>query len=84
MTGNSDGKRVRVSAPVKNARDFMNPTVPEVMRQITGPEERKALCEAFLKASQPAPTAEPLDWMESTTPKRWRFGREEVTYDWGE
>ena len=53
-------------------------------RQLAGPEERKALREAFLRASQPAPTAEPLDWMESPTPKRWRFGSETVTYDWGE
>jgi len=54
-------------------------------RQLAGPEERKALREAFLRASQATPTAEPLDWMESPTPKHWRFGNgEEVTYDWGE
>lgn len=53
-------------------------------RQLAGPEERKALREAFLRASQPAPTAEPLDWMETPAPKHWRFGSEEITYDWGE
>ena len=53
-------------------------------RQLAGAEERKALREAFLRASQPAPTAEPLDWMESSAPKRWRFGDEEVSYDWDE
>jgi alpha-galactosidase len=53
-------------------------------RQLAGPEERQALREAFLRASRPAPTAEPLDWMETAAPKRWRFGDEEVTYDWGE
>ena len=37
-----------------------------------------------IRASQTAPTAEPLDWMETPAPKRWRFGSEEVTYDWGE
>jgi alpha-galactosidase len=53
-------------------------------RQLAGPEERKALRAAFIRASQSAPTAEPLDWMETPAPKRWRFGSEEVTYDWGE
>lgn len=53
-------------------------------RQLAGPEERKALREAFLRASQCAPTAEPLDWMETSAPKRWRFGAEEVSYDWDE
>ena len=53
-------------------------------RQLAGPDERKALREAFLRAAQPAPTAEPLDWMETPTPKHWRFGSDEVTYDWGE
>jgi alpha-galactosidase len=53
-------------------------------RQFAGPVERKALREAFLRASQPAPTAEALDWMETPTPRHWRFGNEEVTYDWGE
>lgn len=53
-------------------------------RQLAGPEERQALREAFLRASKPAPTAEPLDWMESTAPRRWRLGAEEATYDWGD
>lgn len=53
-------------------------------RQLAGPEERQALREAFLRASQPAPTAEPLDWMETKAPQRWRFGAEEVGYDWGD
>ncbi|HPS07116.1 MAG TPA: hypothetical protein PLG22_06265, partial [Kiritimatiellia bacterium] len=51
-------------------------------RQLAGPDERKALREAFLRASQSAPTAEPLDWMETDAPKRWRFGDDVVTYDW--
>ena len=51
-------------------------------RQLAGPEERTALRDAFLRAAQPAPTAEPLDWMETPAPKRWRFGIEEVTYNW--
>jgi len=53
-------------------------------RQLAGPEERKALRDAFLRASEPAPTAEPLDWMETSAPRRWRFGNEEATYDWND
>ena len=53
-------------------------------RQLAGPAERQALREAFLRASQPAPTAEPLDWMETAAPQRWRLGGEEVRYDWGD
>jgi alpha-galactosidase len=43
-----------------------------------------ALRDAFTLASQPLPVAEPLDWMHSTTPSRWRLGDKEVTYDWNE
>lgn len=53
-------------------------------RQLAGPEVRQALREAFLRASQPAPTAEPLDWMETSAPRHWRFGGTDVTYDWGD
>jgi alpha-galactosidase len=28
--------------------------------------------------------AEPLDWLHTTTPRRWRVGRETVTYRWEE
>lgn len=47
-----------------------------------GPEQRAALLEAFRQAAQPLPPAEPLDWMETTCPRRWRFGEETQTYDW--
>ena len=53
-------------------------------RQFAGPEVRKALRKAFIQASKVAPTAEPLDWMETPTPTKWRFGTEEVTYNWDE
>ena len=51
----------------------------------TGPEQRAALKAAFALASQPMELAEPLDWMESTCPRVWRFGGEKgetKTYDW--
>ena len=47
-----------------------------------GPEQRAAMKAAFAAASQRRPVAEPLDWMETTCPQRWRIGGEIKTYDW--
>jgi alpha-galactosidase len=47
-----------------------------------GVEQRKALREAFARASVSRPVAEPLDWLDTTTPERWRCEGETVTYDW--
>lgn len=47
-----------------------------------GAEQRAALTEAFARAAQPLPPAEPLDWMETTCPRHWRAGGETVAYDW--
>ncbi|HEX5323593.1 MAG TPA: hypothetical protein VFW40_07390, partial [Capsulimonadaceae bacterium] len=48
-----------------------------------GPEQRAALTEAFALAAQTTTPAEPLDWLETTSPRHWRFaGSEEITYDW--
>ncbi len=47
-----------------------------------GAEQRKALREAFARACVPQPVPEPLDWLETNTPARWRFGRETLSYDW--
>jgi alpha-galactosidase len=47
-----------------------------------GPEQRKALREAFARAALPQPVAEPLDWLDTTTPEKWRCGGETVNYDW--
>jgi alpha-galactosidase len=47
-----------------------------------GPEQRKALAEAFARAAKPMPPAEPLDWLETTCPRHWRTASGEITYDW--
>ena len=49
-----------------------------------GPEQRAALTDAFALAAEVQPPVEPLDWMQNTCPRRWRFGSEERTYDWDE
>ena len=47
-----------------------------------GPEQRAALHEAFARAAVPNAPGEPLDWMETTCPRHWKFGEETRTYDW--
>ena len=64
-----------------------------------GPEQRKALEEAFdiaanggvpsshgtseIRENRRRPTIEPLDWLENTCPRRW-FTGSHVAYDWDE
>jgi alpha-galactosidase len=50
----------------------------------TGPEQRAALRKAFAEASRPAPPAEPLDWMDTTAPRRWSFNGSVTGYRWYE
>ena len=45
-------------------------------------ETRDTIRRAFAAASKPQPGAEPLDWMETTTPARWRIGGKTKEFDW--
>jgi alpha-galactosidase len=45
-------------------------------------ESRRALRGAFAAATQAGELAEPLDWMDTTTPGHWRIGGHAVEYDW--
>jgi alpha-galactosidase len=45
-------------------------------------ETKAAIRRAFQAASKPQPVAEPLDWMETTTPAHWRMQGKTVDYDW--
>jgi alpha-galactosidase len=45
-------------------------------------ESRQALRRAFEAAARPRELAEPLDWMNTTTPGRWRVEGRAVEYDW--
>ena len=51
-------------------------------RQLAGPEVRKALAEAFRRASSDRPIIEALDWQEVRTPNQWRDVDGTVSYDW--
>lgn len=43
---------------------------------------KAALRKAFAEAAVRQDIAEPLDWMETPTPERWRIGGRTVEYDW--
>jgi alpha-galactosidase len=45
-------------------------------------EVKKAVRAALASAARPQPVAEPLDWMETTTPGKWRIQGKVVEYDW--
>lgn len=47
-----------------------------------GPEQRAALTAAFARAATRQPSAEPLDWLDTTCPRRWRCGEESKTFSW--
>lgn len=49
-----------------------------------GPDQEAALKAAFARASLPQPPAEPLDWLDTTCPRRWTLGRESATFHWQE
>jgi hypothetical protein len=48
---------------------------------VTG-EVRDTLRAALRRASQPEPSGEPLDWLDTLTPRRWRFGADTIEYTW--
>lgn len=45
-------------------------------------EVKQAIRRAFAAASAARPVAEPLEWMNSTTPARWRIDGRTTAYDW--
>ncbi|RYX85528.1 alpha-galactosidase [bacterium] len=49
-----------------------------------GAEQKQAMREAFAVAAKPQPTAEPLDWLDTTSPTRWKMGDEIKTYTWSQ
>jgi hypothetical protein len=42
----------------------------------------RALRDAFAQAANPQGGAEPLDWLETTCPRRWRLRGQPVQFDW--
>ncbi len=49
-----------------------------------GAAQKQALRAAFARAEKPQPLLEPLDWMDTTAPQRYRQGGETLEYCWNE
>ncbi len=47
-----------------------------------GDAQKDALRQAFADASRVQPLAQPMDWMQTTSPRTWKLGAEEVSFDW--
>ncbi|MBQ6534419.1 MAG: hypothetical protein IJI37_04550, partial [Opitutales bacterium] len=47
-----------------------------------GAEQRECIKRCFDLASRELPTGEPLDWLESLTPRRWKLCGEVKTFNW--
>jgi alpha-galactosidase len=47
-----------------------------------GEEQKAFIKECFSIAAKPMPTGEPIDWMETLSPKKWKLNGEIVNFDW--
>ena len=45
-------------------------------------EQKKYIKRCFELASNPQPLAEPLDWLNSQTPREWKLNETVVHFDW--
>jgi alpha-galactosidase len=60
------------------------PLFVSAMREAIGPSQKKALKAAFSTASAQLPTAEPLDWMDTSCPRKWKLAGDKVEFNWSE
>lgn len=58
------------------------PLFVSVRRDALDPGQIEDLRRALAQAARPHPVAEPLDWMDSRLPRRWKLDGREVTFDW--
>ena len=58
------------------------PLFISAQREATGAEQKATIKESFKFASQNLTVAEPLDWMETPFPKKWKLDGEIVTFNW--
>ena len=58
------------------------PLFVSAQAEALGDEQNKALKRAFDLAAVKQPIAEPLDWMETRTPKKWRLMGETTEFAW--
>ena len=48
-----------------------------------GAEQKAFIKKCFSSAAKKLPVGEPLDWMETITPKKWKLNGQVVNFDWG-
>ncbi|MFD0958256.1 hypothetical protein [Paenibacillus chungangensis] len=58
------------------------PLLVSVDHKAAGAEQREALQQAFHHAASKQPVGEPLDWLHTTVPNKWKLMGETVQYDW--
>lgn len=58
------------------------PLFVSAQQKAVGADQVSALKRAFSIAAVKQPLAEPLDWMTTRTPHKWKLGGETVTFDW--
>ena len=58
------------------------PLIISAQKEAVGPDQERAMREAFKIAADPQQVAEPLDWMETRQPKKWNLLGETKTFDW--
>ena len=47
-----------------------------------GPEQKRVIRDSFKFAAQVLPVGEPLDWMETPFPKKWKLAGADEIFDW--
>jgi alpha-galactosidase len=50
--------------------------------EATGAEQKKVIKECFQLAAQNRPVGEPMDWMETQVPRKWRLNGHTRDFDW--
>jgi alpha-galactosidase len=56
---------------------FVSPEIEAVT-----PDAKRAMADAFSAAASAPPVAEPLDWLETVCPRRWRLRGRVTDFDW--
>ncbi len=77
-----DHKGVQASEWLRLVSQSGAPLFVSIDPAALGPHEWTALREAFANAAEERPIAEPLDWMNTTNPRRWRIQGEKTKFNW--
>jgi alpha-galactosidase len=87
----ADGDCVGLSrqVPWEKNRNWMNlvaksgtPLFISAQPEATGTQQKAAIRESFRFASQNLPVSEPLDWLESAVPKKWKLNGSVESFEW--